>query len=377
VDLLRQREDDLFPRPPRDDELLAVAQHYGFATPLLDYTRSLPIAALFASMGAADLTPQDASQVGVIYYMNAQQREFGVPAQGERDLANFSLLRSARIRIGDVQVIEPPLREADDRIGRQAGLFLSGFATADLKTVSIDRIFFAQVPGWVYEDETVGATRPQILPDNSPLTQLAAEVRDDYASRRRRERTWSSTLPPLLAGTLVPEHGLIGSEGAHLFRQLVDGNEFLAHLRRFATEGTSKQIAEILDHYFTLSAARARVGDVPDSADSSASSLDPLHVALENLASACHVDGRSLEQHIRDKLGNLDNPFFEDLTLEASSEGEALAFSVGLYLASWEKLQHVRGMEASTLAQNAALMLRRELIVGGDDPPSRPGSRVE
>jgi hypothetical protein len=350
VDLLRQRQDEFFARCPVDDELLAVAQHYGFPTPLLDYTRSMAVAALFATMGAGGAGP--IPEVGVIYFMDARRGELGLPPEEEEHPA-FSLRTKAQVRIGDVQLIEPALDDADDRIARQAGLFLSGFETSHLKTIAIDRIFFRQIAGEVYEDEAVGATRAQILPDHSRLAELADQVRADH----RRQADSAPSLPPLLANALLPERGLIGSEGAHLFRQLREGHEFLDELHRH-TEDRSAAVADVLNRYFDLSAARARVGDVPDGAAGTAA-IDPLGTALQELAGMYGLDGASLERRVRDELGPLDNRFFEDKSIEASSGDEALALSVGLFLASWEKLQHVSGMEASTLAQGAQLTLLR------------------
>jgi hypothetical protein len=63
---LRRRADELFSCKLSDDELLAIAQHFGFPTPLLDYTRSLRVAAFFATSHP----PEDGTGgIGVIYFL--------------------------------------------------------------------------------------------------------------------------------------------------------------------------------------------------------------------------------------------------------------------------------------------------------------------
>jgi hypothetical protein len=126
---VRKRQFELFNRELDEESLLAVAQHYGFPTPLLDYTWSLRVAAFFATLGAQDLPAND-RRVGVIYYINSSRAEFGAgrdPAE-TIGLPGFSLLDAARIRVGAIRVIEPELPDEDNRIARQSGVFIGGFA---------------------------------------------------------------------------------------------------------------------------------------------------------------------------------------------------------------------------------------------------------
>ncbi|WP_162260237.1 FRG domain-containing protein [Terrabacter sp. Root181] len=357
ITVLRKHQGDLFGGPPSEDELLAVAQHYGFPTPLLDYTRSLSVAALFATMPArGQLVEPDC--VGVIYYLNTDRAELKVDTGAGEDLPGFSMLDAADIRIGLFEVIEPALGAEDDRIGRQSALFLSGFEERDLSSVSIDVMLFEQHAGDVYEDPATAVTEADILPADSVLQRLAEKV------KAGRSHALTYPLPPKLAEARLPGAGLPGSTGANLFRQVRAASDFFPRLSAALDDEERPRVGRILSDYFRLAHARAAVGEElaslghraadgsPETTPESDAALTPLAIALERLAELFAVDVRRLEQQVHGALGTLDDEYYRGGPPDHES-GEAVALAVGLYLASWEKLQHVRGWEASYLASAA------------------------
>src|SRR2546428_3825483 len=52
---LRRNQQIYFNAKLEEQELLAIAQHFGFSTPLLDFTKSHRIAAFFATLSARNL----------------------------------------------------------------------------------------------------------------------------------------------------------------------------------------------------------------------------------------------------------------------------------------------------------------------------------
>src|SRR5436309_1759472 len=101
--------------------------------------------------------------------------------------------RPAGIRIGEFQYIEPKLQGDDDRIGRQAGVFIDGFYARDLREIAVDPIRFQQEPGEVFEDPAIGITAAQLLPEHSTLQTVALQVRE----RLKQERADDALLPEL------------------------------------------------------------------------------------------------------------------------------------------------------------------------------------
>ena len=108
-----------------DRQFLAIAQHYGLPTNLLDFTYNVEVAAYFAS-GA-----NTAGEVGVIYCISRQRYE---------ELASFLPL------IVSYELSQIP------RIYSQEGVFIecSMTSAADLHEECIDRFYFIQDPQRVY-----------------------------------------------------------------------------------------------------------------------------------------------------------------------------------------------------------------------------------
>ena len=218
---LRREQNELFGKNLDGASLLAIAQHFGFPTTLLDYTRSLRIAAYFATAAARYLSP-DEEVIGVIYHMKPVDGEgveenpgieFGLPL---RELAG--------IHVGKINVVEPDIPDEDNRIRRQQGLFVSGFQPRDLQNVAIDRIHFRQLPGEVFEDACAKIEEKHLLPDRTAVTALTRQIRVGYEKRAR------VPIAPLIGSARLPEDGIIGSAGSLLSSQLEIGRRFFETL---------------------------------------------------------------------------------------------------------------------------------------------------
>lgn len=356
---LRAHRRQLFGGELSEEDMLAIAQHYGFPTPLLDYTRSLPIAAFFATYDARKLPP-DREQIGVIYHLNFNRKELGPNARAI-GLGNFSLLEGARLKVGTLQLIEPQLPDEDDRIARQQGLFVAGFHPRDLGHVAIDRIYFHQIPGETFEDPAAGITEARLLPDSSPVAKLAGEVKERFKSKG------APKVHSLLGATRLPEDALIGSRGALLYAQVHDARQFFAQLRQFVSNRPERadllaQLEKVFADYFQQSQVLALIGELP-TADEKQPALDPLYEAVSRLAELCGISKGELWNSIQPQLmpgsGDLDQVFTDEGSVPAA-DGERIALACALYLVSWEHLQHVNGELAR------ALVHRAEIVLPGD-----------
>ena len=208
---LKRQAGDMVGGDLADADLLAVAQHYGFATPLLDFTRSFRTAAFFATNRAPGAWDEG---VGVIYYMSS-----GIPGPTMEDadrrrleIGDFALLDATRINFGAVQIIEPRLPDPENRIARQQGVFVAGYDTRNLQQVSIDRIRFYQRPGEIFDDPHDGITGEVLYTPDSRIAELADEIKARVQARPPRR------LVANLAEAHLPSNPIIGSSGVESSR---------------------------------------------------------------------------------------------------------------------------------------------------------------
>jgi len=158
----------LGPHERSDDEQIALAQHYGYPTHLLDFTYSSHVAAFFATHGR----PRE-SRIGVIYCLN--QKEWST---FENPFACWGLSQSEseRILLEEAMHPVPPIRIIEPiylpRIKLQKGLFIAvekqGF---NLLEVIIDRFYFIHSPGLVYQSPPFSETN--LFPFDDPIADFA------------------------------------------------------------------------------------------------------------------------------------------------------------------------------------------------------------
>ena len=102
ISFARPRETELFGAEIDEESLLAVAQHFGFPTPLLDFTESLRIAAFFATLSAGELKEGDPA-IGVIFF-HASPPDKGLTQPSDRT-DGLSLIALAGVRVGSLHFI--------------------------------------------------------------------------------------------------------------------------------------------------------------------------------------------------------------------------------------------------------------------------------
>jgi len=360
---VRARQQELFGRELPENELLAIAQHYGFPTPLLDFTRSLRVAAFFATNDARELE-RGREQIGVVYHLKPTPKEFrlrdGSKLEQSIGIGTFRLIEKAGIRIGEFQYIEPKLQGDDDRIGRQEGVFLDGFYPRDLREIAVDRITFQQKPGEVFEDPAAGITTAQLLPEHSTLQKVALQVRE----RLKQERA-NHTLLPALGHTLIPSAGVLGSAGAELRMQIEEAQWFFKDLNQQILEGGETKLGlevdRVLSEYFALIRLQADVG-LP-----SAGGNEPLKAAVARLEELANIGKDKLWEVIAELapeywVAPSDAP---PLSRTPANPRERIVLSCALYLVAWSHLCTVNGWRARAFSNKA----REVLASYGDTGP--------
>lgn len=172
LDALAAHEQEIVGRTLDDNEELAIGQHYGVPTSLLDYTRSLAIAAFFAT-GAGDASSLRSGDIGVIYFV-APNDPLATPAPVAP--AVLDLAHAAGLRLGRLTTIEPVLPDPENRIARQKGLFVDGFDSRDLQRLSLSVLHFRQQAGEAFQNPRLGIPRGLLLTPDAKLQQLADSI---------------------------------------------------------------------------------------------------------------------------------------------------------------------------------------------------------
>jgi hypothetical protein len=353
IDELKRREIELFGGPMDDDSLLAIAQHFGLPKPLLDFTRSVKIAAFFATLSAQDLKSDDPA-IGVIFYNSA-------PLERQLDLTDHPQARGlhklAGVRIGSLHVVEPNLPDADDRIRRQQGVFIAGYRARDFQAVSIDRIYFKQQPGVIFEDPKAGVTRARLLPENTALSTIAEEVKKKFPL--------VPILPnALLRRTTISDTSVIGSAGAHLYWHLRFGQQFLRQVRQQAQQTGTEPLAQALEaavsQYFAMAHVEAGISEVPDH-ESEGLLLEPIRKAITALEAAAGLAEDDLWRLLVKQLPKgfeSGGSIHVDVPENWPASGR-IALSCAMFCMAWEHLRQVPGLRAQELVQSATMHLHR------------------
>ena len=131
----------------KDSEYLAIAQHYGFYTPLLDFTWNVEVAAYFATLGGQP------GQIGVIFAFNVREyqemRNPFAPLGVSIEVSDSMLKKAGLEPLPDLVLVElynvPRIRE-------QEGIFIrvTPEKVETLLHECVDRFYFRQRPDMVY-----------------------------------------------------------------------------------------------------------------------------------------------------------------------------------------------------------------------------------
>jgi hypothetical protein len=371
LDTLAEHEQELVGRTLTDEERLAIAQHYGLPTPLLDYTRSLAIAAFFAT-GMGDPSSLREGDVGVIYFVNPRDPVARPPGAGRPD--GFGLAQALGLRFGNLRTIEPELPDSENRIARQQGLFLEGFASRDLQRLSVGVLYFRQQRGEAFEDPYLGITRGQLLAPDTKLQQLA----DSIVSGPPK-------LSVHLLGVRLPEDDLLGALGLKLSDNLNWGQDVLDRLATEAERvepGLWNRLRDIVARHFDearIAALTAEVGVSGKIATRCGDGgidfvLDEVSAALEELADLAGLESDALTRLLWEHRPLLsagappDTMSLAEVELPDATPKGQLVLAAGLFLVGLEHLRVVHGGMALEFLKGADLKLgalAREL---GNEP---------
>lgn len=344
----KAHEGELFGKEMDADSLLAIAQHFGLPTPLLDFTSSLRVAAFFATLGAERLRPDD-SPIGVIFYQTSTPR---VAHEARTDSVLHEL---AGIRMGSLRVITPQLMGADDRIGRQQGVFIAGYRAKDLQAAGIDRVYFKQQAGVNFEDARGGVSRDHLLAEDTRIGQFVASIRDRHARSH-------VSVSVLIGQTKVNDSNLIGSAGSQLGWHMNFGPRFLEDLVREASLVGSGSLGSALNQliakYFSLAHVEADSHQIPNEAELG-SRIEPLRDTISSIEALVGLADGELWRIARNHLpmGFAAGGHLDIKTPENWTTVERLGLSCALFLAGWEHLRTVGGARAQELVQTAMLRM--------------------
>jgi hypothetical protein len=373
-----------------DDSLLAIAQHFGMPTHLVDFTRSMRIAAFFATLGNAKQEGGEVT-IGAIYCLRSNDdvtfvvggandgaiakategvnQRLGLARLGEP--LGIKIEDLAGIHFGDLREITPKIPDEENRIRRQQGVFIENCDPRHLKEARMTVYYFRQQPGVVFEDPLAGIDRKTLLPDNTGLAQLADSIKKRFPSPE------AIPLDPKLASLVMPHATIIGSMGSLLRVQVDHGARFLGWLRaqldELGGDAVVAEIREIFVAYFEACRQHARLGEeAPAWKNEEPFGGDMLSPALGQaalrLARWAGVNQTEFANTLWNELEGAARLFFinghprQKPVLEPKNSRERIALACGYYLSGWEHLRNVGGFRARNLTWKAEELLNLKTI---------------
>jgi|GEM_PF-1878560 len=369
---LRKRAAEVFARPPSDEEMLAVAQHYGFPTSLLDFSRSIRVAAFFATDGSDRHTSPERA-VGVIYHIAPGDRRAKrlLDRTQPVGLGGFDLLRDAGLHFGQWSAIEPALDDHDNRIARQQGAFLEGANVRHLGSSAVlQRILFWQRPTETFEDPHAGVTRARLLPDDSELAKLAADVERRFKAGER------VPIDAAFARVTLPAPSIVGAQHGWLEDQVDEAVEFFSLLDKFAdTPGgqpvVDRAIAGIQEYFASVSTI-ADLGALPAQRPGESSSASPLRLAVARLCERSQVPVKAVWSTLDGLIPEWDDGTWRAPDLDGDYPLDHwVVLACALYLIGWEHITSVQGPRARAFSLKAREILHFVLNHPDRQPPQQ------
>jgi FRG domain len=344
-------------------ERLAVAQHYGMPTPLLDYTRSISVAAFFAT-GSGNASAVGADEIGIIYYISPHAAIAAPPVPDVS--AGLDLARAAGLRIGNLTFIEPTLPDPENRISRQKALFVEGFESRDLQRLVSGALYFRQQEGEIFEDPKRGITRGQLLAPEARLARLAERIKPR---------------PPRLSTPLgaakVPGSDIFGALGLHLGANLHKAQNFLnelANRSELVEPGLWPQLKGIIEAHLNEARIASRTADFAAAttfiAEDSAGvrrMLDDVDLAFRELERVARVEPGFLAnsfalqrpRNVLEASEHTSRAQDAAMSLSVASTRGQIVLAVGLFLVGLEYLRTVPGAVAEQYLQGAQMQIAK------------------
>jgi hypothetical protein len=360
LDELATCEQQLVGHVLQEEERLAIAQHYGMATPLLDYTRSLAIAAFFAT-GAGDASKVHEGDIGIVYFITPTHA-VALPQAADTP-SGLDLALTAGMRIGRLAVIEPILPDPQNRISRQKGLFVDGFESRDLQRLaSGGAIYFRHQEGEAFEDVARGITSAKLLAPEAELQKMADRIKSGGAK---------PTFSARLGATRIAAADLFGSLGLLLSANLHKAQLFLDKVASQAEAlepGLWPQLRAIIEAHLKDARAVAKTADlaappvlVRKQHRGIHYMLDDVDLSLAELEKVVGLAPDALRRPFAlHRPHNVNKRPVDAGSPPAATPQARLAFAVGLFLIGLEYLRTVHGAVAEQYFQDASLALLRK-----------------
>jgi hypothetical protein len=353
---LEKIQKEVFGKRLDQKSLLAIAQHFGFPTPLLDFTTSFKIAAFFATLGAESMKDED-KITGVIYYIRKGESLNNLKDPGRH--LGLSILDLAGINFGNLDIIEPDIPDEDNRIKRQEGVFISDFSTADLNGVAIDKKFFVQQKGEVFRDDIFGVSEKKLLPDKTLVSEQAKKIKNSH----KPKKTYS-----LLGNTKLYKPSIVGSNGALLYAYIKDSDEYFNTLNKYVEKNLSENdrsfIQGLFIGYFTDVRKASDVGDLA-SPEPEVEATRPIAQVVEKLSNWAGCEEPSLWQVVRDEMAEgfsefrRHSEYLRQDKLEPKSYKERVALICIYYFVAWEYIVNVDGIRGKDLISESINLFQR------------------